>query len=366
MPINDDDLMSAISAGAAEAGTPLSNDNDSTDESPLESVVDSGATPDADAPEASVDGSDGTVDAAADGEKPAGEGEVDPKTGEAAKAAAKPGEDKNKPLGEDGKPKVIDPLNDPIPNALKRETKERIQTLISTVKTTTTQRDEAVAERDELVSHIMDTGASPQEYGDALNTLKMMKSGDPAQLEQVYNFLSSKAAEVARVLGKPIPGADMLQGHDDLREAVSAGSMLQEHAEELAAARDARKLQTQTFQQQRETSQQTQREQAARQQGKDSLNALALELKKDPQFAAKHAVIKELVKDVIAQSPPEKWADIYRRAYVAYKLPAPSKTIVPGTTNQPMRAKTPAGGAQRAPGSILDAVKQSLNLLPAE
>lgn len=382
MPINDDDLLSAISGGIDSAGSTPPPAETPLSESPAdEEVVETG---DEAAGEGADDGA--PVDEAAAGEgvgdeTPAGEQTEEEKAAaeakakadkdaageqteeekaaaeakakaEADKAAGKKPDDK-KP---DDKSKAPDPINDPIPNALKKETRERIQTLVATVKTTVGERDKAVAERAELLGMIEETRATPQQYGDTLNYLKLVNSGDPVQLEQALVIMQREVEALAKMLGKPIPGVDMLSGHADLVEEVNNGVISQQRAEELAAARERQRIQNAQSQHRQTAAQTTERTNAELAEGRAALNAVGARLSKDPLYEAKNKVLLEALKPAIARAHPSEWAAIYENAYNALNMPALPKprTVVP--VNQPIRPKNPAGGTQKAPSSLLDAI----------
>jgi hypothetical protein len=260
-------------------------------------------------------------------------------------------------------PKVKDPVNDPLPNALKKETKERMESLITTVKQLTRKHDTAmvaVAERDEIVGLIQDTRATPEQYSDALSYLKMVNSGEPAMLEKALEQMQAEVAALAKMLGKPVPGVDMLSGYADLKEGVADGTITQQHAEELAAGRERARISTaQSTQRQQSNSSNKQWEDAVNR-GRQELNTLGETLSSDPQFKAKNAILVGALKPVMAKANPADWATIYKNAYDGLKLPtvARTKTVVPAA--QPMRAKAGAGGVVKQPSSMFDAINGAL------
>jgi hypothetical protein len=361
MPIVDDDLLSAVSAGAEsvnETPAPVADEEVDTDE---------GSLPEAGESDAALTASDDSAEGEAapeEGAELTDEQKAEKEVADKA-AADKAAADKAAERGPDGKfvakdkaPKTKDPVNDPIPNELKKETRERIQTLVATVKSTVGERDKAVAQNREILGYIEETKATPQQYGDALNYLKMVNSGDPTQMEQALTVMQREVEALAKMLGKPVPGVDMLTGHADLQQEVTDGRISQERAEELAAARHRQSIQTHQVQQRQQAQQSTAASDAAIAQGRAELNAVGVELSSDPNFAAKNAVLVAALKPVIGRAHPSDWATIYKTAYAELKLPtAPRgvpRTQVPA--NQPMRAKTPAGGAAKAPASLLEAI----------
>src|SRR5271169_4975674 len=98
-----------------------------------------------------------------------------------AESEAEEGEPEEGPNGErernpDGtwKAKAAEPpkkdhINDPIPENLKKDTSERIRSLIDTAKTVTAERDKFKTDFDYLVNGVQATGTSPQQYGETLS-----------------------------------------------------------------------------------------------------------------------------------------------------------------------------------------------------
>jgi hypothetical protein len=272
----------------------------------------------------------------------------------------------------DGKPadqpapevKAPDPLNDPLPNALKRETKERIQTLVSMVKEKDTTLQTVQRDRDEILGMITETRASPEQYGQMLGYLKLVNSPNRADREKALAVMQNEVATLARMLGKPVPGVNMLEGHNDLIEEVSTGRLSQERAQEIAAARTRAQYELRVGTE----AQQTQRQQEAQQrvvaEGRQQLNALEASLKADPHYAAKKAILVKSLKPVFAQIDPRQWAATFKRAYDELPAPVVPASVVPAAPrvpqNTPLRASNPPGAPTPAPSSPLDALNQGL------
>jgi hypothetical protein len=276
------------------------------------------------------------------------------------------GEPADKPVPAAEPVKAPDPLNDPLPNALKRETKERIQTLVSMVKEKDTTLQTVQSERDEILGMITETRASPEQYGQMLGYLKLVNSPDRADKERALAVMQNEVATLARMLGKPVPGVNMLQGHDDLIEEVSVGRLSQERAQEIAAARARAQYELQAGQ---ATRQQTEAQEARNRvvtEGRQQLAALEASLKSDPHYLAKKAVLVKTLRPVFSRIDPREWGATFKRAYDALPAPVvPRPTPTPTPTpvvpqNTPLRAANPAGAATPAPSSALDALNQGL------
>lgn len=285
------------------------------------------------------------------------------KSKEATPDPAKAGADKGaKPPEGEAKPaaKQPDPVNDPIPDDVKGKTRERMETLIKTAKEVTTRAEKAETDRAELLGYVAETRATPEQFTQALGYLKAVNSGDPAQIRTAIKTVQAELNALSRMIGEPIPGVDLLAEHQDLKEALEAGDLSQQHAQEIAAARAMRATQNQASQHQTEQ-QRVQQEVAS---GKAALNQLEAQLTAtDPQYAAKRAIIVPMLQPVLSQLHPSKWAAAFKEAYA--KLPATAIAPAPAPANvqqrttqqqQPLRAKQTAGQTARAPGSLLDAI----------
>lgn len=358
MPMNDEDMLSAVTAGVESLNAaPAPVDEDSVEDSDTSAVEEAATVENSDIP------AEGDVEAKAEGEVLDADGKIVAKEAKLDKDGKPIVE---KPVAEKA-PVVKDPINDPIPALMKKDTRERIQTLVSTVKAVSGERDQAVSERDELVSHILETKSTPEQYGEALSVLKMLNSGVPAQVEKAIGFLQQIVSVNARAIGKPVAGVDMLEGYDDLKQEVADGAISQQRAEEVAASRERAKHQTATEQHRQQTEQHQAATTAATNEGKRQLNELGARLSStDRQFEAKHAIIVGALRDAIAVAHPSRWASMYENAYNRLKLPSTPPPPVPSgraatPIHQPLRAKTPAGGQQKTPGSLLEAISMGVD-----
>jgi hypothetical protein len=222
----------------------------------------------------------------------------------------------------------------------------------------TVQRD-----RDEILGMITETGSSPEQYGQMLGYLKLVNSPNRADREQALAVMQNEVATLARMLGKPVPGVNMLEGHNDLIEEVSIGRLSQERAQEIAAARARDRYEVQASQVSREQQNQQTAQQRALAEGRQQLNALEASLKTDPHYVAKKAALVKTLKPVFAQIDPRQWAPTFKRAYEALPTPAappPPPPPPPVPQNTPLRAANPAGAARPMPSSPLEALNQGL------
>jgi hypothetical protein len=338
-------------------------------DSALEDVVLEPETPEPETPE--VELPEGETP---EGEEPEGEPEAEETDAEAEARGAerdpltgkfvKKGEEKpegEKPLK--AEPKKADPVNDPIPKDLKKDTQERIRTLIDTAKTVTAERDEIKQNFDYMVNGIQATGATPAQYGETLSWLALFNSRDPEQQGKALELIESVADRLATLLGRERKVGDPLAAHADLKAAVTAGQLTAQYAQEIARVRNGQQFRTElTTNATREQQAQAQAQQEETQ-GRAALTELEKTLiASDPDYARKKSILVPALKPLMASIPWSQRKDKFLEAYRNLKLPtaAPKPKGIPA--NQPLRAgKQPAGGQTKAPGSMLEAISGALS-----
>lgn len=293
----------------------------------------------------------------------------DPKTGKFTKTAKKPETDEAKAAAAktaaDAKKKPADALNDPIPKDVKKQTAERIQTLIKVAKDSEAKVTEVTGERNLLLDRIMSSGTSPEQYQGTLEILRQMNSNDPVEQRKALDALQATATELAQRLGVVLPGVDVLAKHADLKQQVELGQISRHVAEELAAARNREAHATTA----REQTQAQQREQTALNTAKTAargeLDALETTLRTaDPNYEAKKAILTKTLQASFAELHPSKWAKAFQAAYNALPASAVAPRPAPravAPTNQPLRARQVSGGKAPEPKSMLEAINASLS-----
>lgn len=219
---------------------------------------------------------------------------------------------------------------------------------------------ERAKDADGLIAMITDTGATPDQYGQTLDYLKVANaaaSGDPKAAEQALEMIMSEAAVWAKALGREIPGVhDPLAGHDDLAEAVEQGDMDRKHAVELAAARER----SQSMQQHQQQTSQQQQAETMQQQARQQLVQWDQQMAQDPAYQAKRPMLDAMVRNIRATLPPDQWLAATQQAFAsipdvptpAPRAPAPS----------PVRPGGPRGGlAPKKFESVEDALDFALD-----
>jgi hypothetical protein len=169
---------------------------------------------------------------------------------------------------------------------------------------------------DALAAQVMDTGATPDQYGQALDYLALTSAaakGDRAAAEQAYELLTNEVKSLAQMLGKELPGIhDPLAAHPELLEEVEAGDLTRARALQIVAAMAAQTHQSTAQQQSRAQAEQ----QHAQQQADAALTALGNSLAaQDPHYLARFPALKAAVNDIRNEYPPDQWVARTQRAY---------------------------------------------------
>ena len=346
--MSEENVMDAVNAALGDAGT-------------AEPETPEVETPEAETPE--VEETEGeTPEGEPEGEtEPEGELEAETERGPDGKFK------KKEPEVEGEKPKVEakkekDPVNDPIPKDLKKETSERIRTLIDTTKTVTAERDQIKQDFDYLIKGVEATGATPEQYGETLSWLALFNSNNPQQQEKALELVENVAERLATLLGKERAVGDPLAAHADLKDAVAKNQITAQYAKEIARTRNGQQFRTELT---TSATQQVQQQQAAAQElqtARNDLTALEQTLQgTDPQYEAKKAILVPALKAVFAAIPPSQWKQKFQEAYKAINVGPTQKAAPKAPVNQPLRAgKQPAGGQTKAPSSMLEAISGAL------
>lgn len=239
------------------------------------------------------------------------------------------------------------------------------------VKETSAKLETVTAERNDILGAILDTQATPEQYTQALGYLKLVNSPNRADREQALVIMQQEVAALARMLGKPVPGVNMLEGHQDLIDEVSTGRLSPERAQEIAAARHSQRFEEGSAAAKQDRDRQIRANQEAIQKGVADLNVLGTQLRaaNPAKYDAIRPALVKSLKPVFAKIPPTEWAATFRRAYDALSAPATTPPPTPprggnppggGGGNTPLRAGNPAGGTIAKPTNMLEAINAGI------
>lgn len=303
-------------------------------------------------------------------EEPEGEGEapeIDPKTGKPVEKGPN-GERERNPDGtwKKAEAKKADPVNDPIPKELKAETRERMTSLINTVKEKDTQLAEVKQNFDYMVGGIQATGATPEQYGETLSWLALFNSGKPDDQVKALELVESVADRLATLLGKDRTVNDPLKAHADLQEAIRTKQITPELAKEIARTRNGQAFRTELTTTAQTRQQQVDETQRIEMQARTDLTALedALRSVDGKEYDSIKSTIVPVLKPLMASINPAQWKEKFSAAYKAEKdrraTAAATRSTKP-PANQPLRAgKHPAGGQSRPAASAAEALNAAL------
>lgn len=310
-----------------------------------------------------------------EGDAPAADPAAPPADGEPA-APQDPANTEGQPPAADAPPQPDADTEAEITSlGLKEKSAERFRALAADVKELAPIRDalkaagvEDVAslpqivqrsrDGEEMVKMVMETGATSEQYGMALDYLGLISKasrGDIPSAEKAFEVMSAELASLATVLGKEVPGVhDPLAAHADLRAEVESGELTRQRALEMASVR-AREATTSTAQ--RNAQQQTQAAQQAEQQGINWLNQFDADAAaQDPAYAAKRPALSEAVAQIRANYHPSEWPQRTALAYARIAAPAPAAgaPAAPAAPAQPRPGPMRPGGPRPAMAPVFD------------
>lgn len=332
------DVMAALDAGIAAADAETAP---AAEPAPVETPPADAATPPADDPSV-VPPADGQPPAQpqegappADGQPPAAtEGEQQPDADTEAEITALGLKEKSAERfrGMAAEIKELAPLRE----AMKAAGIEDVARLPELVQRSKVGED--------MVQMVVETGASPEQYGMALDYLGLIgkaQQGDLVAAEKAYEVMGKEYAALAKMLGKEAPGIhDPLANHQDLRAEVEAGDLPRARAVEIAGQRD-RAAYTGSVERQRTESQQAAEQ--AEQRGIQWLQQFDAEMaQEDPSYAAKRPQLNEAVRQIREQYHPSEWATRTALAYARIQAPAAA----------PPAVAAPAAPVQPRPGPV--------------
>lgn len=212
----------------------------------------------------------------------------------------------------------------------------------------------------EWVKHVVDTGASPEQYGMTLEYLADIGAagrGDMAAAERAFEKVMGEAKALAAMLGKEMEGVyDPLEGHADLQQLVEDLSLTKEKAVEIARDRQTARA----LQQGREQQAQHESAKQAEQSGIDDLIRLdAAFRQQDPAYDQKRPYLDAMVATIRKTLPPSQWAAATQEAYSRIPTPqAPPPPANPPVGRVPMRGTGTHGRMQQ---QVFDDPMDALN-----
>jgi hypothetical protein len=214
----------------------------------------------------------------------------------------------------------------------------------------------------ELFKQVQDAGVNAEQYGQLLDygsVIAKANSGDLKAAEKAYEMVSRELASLAQVLGKEIPGVhDPLAAHTDLQKEVEDGDITRTRALEIAAQRQALKLD----EGRRQIESQRSNAQTEHDNGITALNTLGAELAAaDPNYAAKQPYLVAALQAIKDAVPPSQWAQAARIAYQRLPNPPAAAAPVAAPPVKPVPGPVRGGGVRPQVMPATDDPMEALN-----
>ena len=249
-----------------------------------------------------------------------------------------------------------------MPDGLQKESRTRFQKLVDTAKQQTeraTKAEATIAEKEAIVTNfraILDeTKTSSEDLSQLLEYNRLVKSGD---LEAALEVLDEQRSLVARMLGRPIEGVDVLEEFTDLKQEVTDGTLTIARAAEIAKARRVQQGLQNQQRSQDQTNQQAGAKQKAVNDALGSIQTFAAEMAStDVDYAKKEEILLKSVDAISSKFPANLWLDQVRMLYDNISvIPTPQPNQ---TRTAPLRPNS-GGGGNAQPKSMLDAINNGL------
>lgn len=302
--------------------------------------------------------------AIADRDKKAAAGDPDAIKAKAiAEAAAK---------AEAAKPKDLKTLelSEADKRVMKGKTAERYNEVLGIAKSERVRAENAertatalAGSRNAILDVMKETNTTQEDLGNLLEFNRMLKSGQPADLERALAVVTNQRLYLLKTLGREGDGFDPLTEHPDLLQEVEDQKITRERALELVAVRkrgaidkansDARSKAAQGQQQAQEATRK------AIDTGLSSIEAWSAGVAKtDIDFKAKEAILLPRITEIVQSYPPHLWLQTIKTVYASIVVPK-AGALLPKTGEQPLRASGARAG-NAAPTSMQEAIDQGL------
>ena len=273
-----------------------------------------------------------------------------------APAGDKPTEEEPKPAeAKPDEPKTPEQEEAEVLEVVKSERgKERVQKVFSELKAKEAALVAKEAELDEIRTVIQGTGSNPDQLSQTLECLRLVNSGNPADLRVAAEMFEQWRAQIYQQLGVEAPGVDLLAGHDDLKSAVDNMEITRERALELAKLRKAEAERMQKTQAQQQSQQATQQFQQTVQTAAQQMEAYLSTRANEVDHQARMKVISDHFRNpanlqqFVNTYQPEQWTSTIKFMYDNIQVP---KATAAPRDPQPLRSRPAALGTPSPAGS---------------
>ena len=262
------------------------------------------------------------------------------------------------------KPEVEDEADDDVysePAGLKPKAQERFRSLVEDNKTKTERLDQAEFALKEIHKTVSESHMTPEEFGYLIDYGRMAVSKKPEELEYALQTAQNEIIRISQLLGKEVPGVDLLADQPELQKRVDDYELSRDDA--LRIAKSERELagykQVQT--QQRDQQQVATKQQDVQQQSLDQVRAYMSKMKStDINFSAKEARLVDQAAKVRQNYPPEQWPTVIQDLYETMSVDSSAqKQNLKTSAPTPMQSTTSTVGST-VPKTMQEAVMLGL------
>lgn len=276
---------------------------------------------------------------------------ADPETPPAPPADPAP----NTPAAGKVEDKPQDPPADPAPNAqadqtpktLEQEEAELLEGVKSPrgkerIKQVFAERKQLETDFNDIRNVIVGTNMNPQEFAQNLELGRLLKSGSEGDLRVALEMIESTRASVYQKLGIEAPGVDLLEGYDDLKQAVDNMEITKERALELVKYRKQEAVQRQAQEQTKKIEQDNAQYQQTVQSGVAQTTAFLEGKKHEVDFPVKEKMLRDYFQNpaqrdfFVKNFSPDQWASAIQMLWNGFVVPAAAPNL---SATQPIRSR---------------------------
>ena len=262
------------------------------------------------------------------------------------------------------KPEVEDEADDDIysePAGLKPKAQERFRGLVEDNKTKTERLDQAEFALKEIHKTVSESHMTPEEFGYLIDYGRMAVSKKPEELEYALQTAQNEIIRISQLLGKEVPGVDLLADQPELQKRVDDYELSREDA--LRIVKSERELASykNVQDQQRDQQQVATKQQDVQQQSLDQVRAYMSKMKStDINFSAKEARLVDQAAKVRQNYPPEQWPTVIQDLYETMSVDSSAqKQNLKTSAPTPMQSTTSTVGST-VPKTMQEAVMLGL------
>jgi|GEM_PF-5159575 len=258
-----------------------------------------------------------------------------------------------------GKPQVKDNAEqDDItktPEGLSDDGQERFKRLTDGYKSVSEKYETTTKQFNDLRGMISEV-ATPEEFGQALEYFRAIKSGDKTQVQNALKTLDGQRELLAKAIGEQVPGVDLLAEFPDLKQRVENFELTPEDALQIANSKRATQALAENQQRIEQQNNASQQWEGRVNNASNLINQYEQELTaKDPDYAQLKEVMMPQLQQMAKTLAPEEWGNAFLNAYASIKKAVAQSRKPPAPGNQPITS-TGINTGVSAPKTVQDAL----------